>query len=284
MMMDLIRRFEFRAISYEEDASSLVDMHRCFEQLEGSWFDDEVTCRMHQKIVGRSPGSSWVLSCERMIFGYADLIQKAEGVGSVPRWRIHPDFRQPSVARKMFDGLCREALQREWHSLELFADTEEVRQDLSSIGLKPDRCYFWTNPADVTSKNGVDIHEEVHADGDTLIREGWQSFLGSPLPLRFIVTRAFLASQYQQFHYRAPKFWRISIAGNEYLACYDGREWHVFRHGRSDSDAEAVQPLIAALDELHPGRLMVSEKAGDIAGALPASDLRFWDFFVDRIG
>jgi len=283
-MQDLIRRFEFRAISYEEDASSLVDMHRCFEQLEGGWFDDESTCRMHQKIVARSPGSSWVLSWERTIFGYADLLQKGEGTGSVPRWRIHPDFRQPAAARKMFDGLCQEARRREWRSLELFADTEEVREDLSSIGLKPDRCYFWANPADATSDVSVEIHEESHADGDALIKEGWQSFLGSPAPLRFILTRAFMATFYNIFHYTKPRFWRMSVAGGEYLACYDGREWHVFRHGRSDSDSEAVQPIVASLDDLQPGRLMTSEKAGEIAGVLPASDQRFWDFFIDRIG
>lgn len=282
--MDFIRRFEFRAISYEEDASSLVDMHRCFEQLEGSWFDDESTCRMHQKIVARSPGSSWVLSWERTIFGYADLIQKSDGVGSVPRWRIHPDFRQPAAARKLFDGLCQEARHREWRSLELFADTEEVRQDLAGIGLKPDRCYFWTNPAEVTSDAAIETREEAHADGDSLLGENWLSFLGSPLPLRFILTRAFRATHYNAFHYKTPKFWRMSVSGNEFLSCYDGREWHVFRRRRGDSDSEAVQPIIAALGELHPGRLMVSEKAGDIAGALPASDQRFWDFFIDRIG
>ncbi|HOY68009.1 MAG TPA: hypothetical protein PLP29_14060 [Candidatus Ozemobacteraceae bacterium] len=284
MMIDLIRRFEFRAISYEEDASSLVDMHRCFEQLEGGWFDDEVTARRHQKIVARCPGSSWVLSCERMIFGYADLVQKAGGIGSVPRWRIHPDFRQPPVARKLFDGLRQEALKRGWSSLELFADTAEVREDLAGIGLQPDRCYYWANPADVVSETRVEHRSEIHFDPDALVREGWQSFLGSPLALRFVLTRAFMASSYAAFRYTAPKFWRLSVEGNEYLACYDGREWHVFRHGRSDADAEAVQPILAILDALQPARIMLSEKAGEIAGAFPASDQRFWDFFIDRTG
>lgn len=278
MMNNLLRRLEFREFSYEEDPESVVDMQRCREILDGGWLDSAETCRMNHKMVVRTPGSSWVLAFGHTIFGYADMVPAGDGTGCVITWRLHPDFRHPIVARKLLDGLTQQARLRNYSGLVFLADGEEMLTDLERIGLKRDRSYGWVQPADLEPGPKAES-QPVSLTLDEAMGEALLPFLGPPLPPRFVLVRSFMAASYGVFHHARPALYRLRVQSVDYLACFDGREWFVFRKARHELDREAIRPILATLASLHSGRILLSKKAAE-AAALPfQNDATLWDLF-----
>lgn len=278
-MDDIFRKLEFRPFSYETDPEFVVDMFRAFEILEGSWFDAENTCRMYQKIVSRVSGTSWVLSFSRAVIAYADIVSFNDRDAFVTRWAVHPDFQHPKVSRKMLDGLIQEAAKRKFNSLTLFAGNPESFGNFESIGLKRDRLYQWVMTGDVQTVPGITANSMNK--GREAIDEDFLPFLGSPLPPRFSLAKAFMAAGYGVFNYRSPDLIKIEVAGVPYFAFHDGREWFVFRKSRNPKDSEAIEPILGALGAYKMGRILLSEKAYKMAQALPASREMFWDYFLE---
>ncbi len=278
-MNDLIRRIEFRVFSYEEDPESVVDMQRCRETLEGGWLDASETCRMNHKVVARTPGSSWVLAFGSTIFGYADMIPGPDGTGCVVKWRLHPDFRNPILARKLVTGLAQEARTRKYSGLVYLADTEEVLADLESIGLKRDRTYGWIQTDDSEPAPGAEA-TPFAADLDEALAEPLLPFLGPPLPPKYVLVRGFLASSYGVFSFARPLLYRIRFQDRSYLGCFDGREWFVFRPARHNLDREAIKPILTLLGGLRPSRILISQKAAESANLAFVSNVNQWDLFT----
>jgi len=281
-MEDIFKKMEFRAFSYEEDPEYIVDMHRCREVLEGGWFDDAETCRMHYKMIARIPGSSWVLSLCGAIFGYSDIIGLPDGNGLVSRWRLHPDYRHPSVTRKMFKGLCAEAKKRGWKGLVLYSDSTEVLEDLERIGIKRDRSYHWVDGSQLESRSDQITVRQAKDDMETIVRE-LKLFLGPPLSPTYVVIRAHMAANYGVFGFKKPEFYCLKIGEADYTACYDGKEWFVFRKERHDSDGEAVKPIVSTLFSIKPGRILLSGAAVKKIGLQHSEATPFWDFFTDKL-
>ena len=282
-MNELFRRVDFRPFSYEEDPESVVDMQRCRELLEGEWLDDSDTCRMHNKIVSRTPGSSWVIAFQRTILGYADLIPGPESSGCVVKWRVHPDYRHPKIVRKLYSGLLEAARKRNYGGLLFFADTDEVLADLESVGMKRDRFYSWVQSGDADPKHGSEI-TTIRASLEELEKETFLTFLGPPIPPRFVLVRAFLAASYKVFSFSPPTLHRIKVHDRVYTACFDGREWFVFRKERSEADKDAIVPLLGAIGSLQPRKILLSQKAAQLANLAPTSNLTLWDLFAPNLG
>ena len=171
-MKHILKNLEFRAFSYESDPEYLVDMFRAFEVLEGSWFDAEDTCRMYQKMVTRSGGTSWATFFGKAIIGYADLLRFSPTDAFVGRWSVHPDFHHPAVIRKMTESLRVEAAKRGFQRLTFFADKVETVADFESIGWPKDRMYQWamvgdleappTSPALNSVKKGLEVVDQEY--------------------------------------------------------------------------------------------------------------------------
>ncbi len=282
-MNEMLKRMEFRPCSYEDDTEPLVDMHRCFETLEGGWFDGSETFRMHFKMVARTPGSSWVIGVGRAVFGYADLLRLPDGNGIVPRWRLHPDFHHPVVAGKLISGLKTEALKRSLSGLVLLGDTSETTSDLESVGIKRDRCYRPLKIEGTEQPSEAEIESWSPASGE-LEEEGFQPFLGLPLPPAFVTTRASMAAEYGVFRFRRPSFFRIRVGESEYLGCFDGNDWYVFRKRKSEQDARSVIPILSALGSVEPGKIMLSEAALKAAGREASGTAAVWDHFTPAAG
>ena len=130
-MQEIFREVEFREFSYELDPEAIVDMHRSEEILEGSWFDDSETCKVHTKAVVRTPGSTWSLVYKTLVFGHADLTRLDDNQAVIPYWRIHNDYKHPTVIRKMLDGLKEAAKQRKYSSMVLFC--EEITCEITEF-------------------------------------------------------------------------------------------------------------------------------------------------------
>ena len=279
-MDDLFRRIEFRAFSFEQDPDSLVDMHRCSEVLEGGWFDSLETCRMHHKMVVRSLGSSWVNSLSRAIISYADLVIGPGGDGFITRWRLHPDFRHPQVSKRMIQGLSEQARIRQLKGLVFFADSPEIVQQLEEAGLKRDRSYHWLKlDGEEPAPDEVEIRN-LEGHWSDLAQQPWRLFLGTPFPSGLILTRSFMAADYGVFHHTQPKLIEVGFRGIFYPALHDGREWFVFRREKSPGDADAIGPVLLALGNHFPGRLLASDAMIEKSGMIPASDEQFWDFYL----
>lgn len=279
-MDDLFRRIEFRAFSFEQDPDSLVDMHRCCEVLEGGWFDALETCQMHHKVVVRSLGSSWVNSLSRAIISYADLVIGPGGDGFVTRWRLHPDFRHPHVSRRLIQGLSEQARIRKLQGLVFFADAPEVLTQLEEVGLKRDRSYQWLKlDNEEPAPEEVQIRD-LNGHWSDLAQQQWRLFLGTPHPSGLILTRSYMAADYGVFNHSRPTLVEVEYRDIRYPAVHDGREWFVFRREKQALDAEAIGPVLRALGNFKPGRLLASEAAIDKSALIPASDEQFWDFYL----
>jgi hypothetical protein len=276
-MEDLFKLIEFRPFAFDSDLEFVVDMHRAGETLEGSWFDTESTLRMYHKMVLRANGSSWVLAFNRAIVGWADLIGRGK-IGHVIRWRIHPDYRQnPKISKMLLDNLKIVARKREMESLNLFADSGEVIEDLESIGEKRDRAYQWVTLHDVDPLHGAEVTYIKKSLHEALAEE-YINFLGPPFPPQFIVSRSFLAFEYGAFYFRNPEFYLIHVGDVPYHILFDGREWFVFRKQKSPSDADSVKRILSVIASFGSGRILLSEKAIEKAEVVPASDEVLWDF------
>lgn len=281
-MQEVIKQLEFRPFSYEEDAESLVDLHRCMETLEGGWFDSVSTCRMHSKIIARTPGSSWVISVGGTVLGHAYMLNNHDGTGLVSRWRLHPDFRFPEMASSLLQGLCREARKRAWTGLLILADSDDICRDLETTGLRRDRTYRWLQFADLEPGEEAVITRFSGAVRD-FSAQPLLRFLGSPFPPDYVINQAIMATEYGVFNFTHPSLFAVSWQETAYLACFDGREWFVFRQESRDTDRAAVGPVLRALCGIGNGRMLVNENALAAAAIVPMNQAGLYDFFISLL-
>lgn len=279
IMREIFDQMEFRAFSYEEDPEAVVDMHRCAETLEGSWFDASNTCKLHSKLITKVPGSSWVVTYGSIIFAHADLVKTATGEAVIIAWRIHTDYHFPQVVRKLLEGLKQEARKRECIGLLIFCDNQTVVSDLNMAGCQPDREYAYvrTNECEkgiILENSKIDIHP------DDVSRYDLQPFLGSPLPAPYLNYRATMAAEQGLFHFRRPAHYEIKYGINSYIGSFDGREWHVFKKGDFKGDKEAVASILKTIGSINPARILLSASAMEAAEMIPASDGVLYDFFL----
>jgi hypothetical protein len=278
-MQEIFDRMEFRVFSYEEDPEALVDMHRCAENLEGSWFDNAQICKLHSKLITKVPGSTWVVSYGSIIFGHADLIKTSTGEAVILAWRIHYNYHFPQVARKLVEGLKLEAQKRECSGLVIYGDKSEVISDMSMIGCQPDREYTYVRPTEC--EKGISLpYQQIEIHPDDVAGQDFHSFLGSPLPPNYINYRAVMAAEQGLFHFRRPSFYQIDIDLHTYVACFDGREWHIFKKGNFKGDKDAIASLLKTISSINPARILLSSSALEAAELIPASDGVLYDYFV----
>lgn len=278
-MQEIFKQLEFRSFSYEDDPEAVADMHCCAEVLEGSWFDRSETCRMHSKVVVRSPGSSWVVAYNSLIFAHADLIKTTTSDATVVGWRLHENFRHPQVARILFEGLCREAKKRDCSGMIIFADNSKVSEDLAMIGMTPDRSYRYSDISSI-EKGRILRSERVVLHTDEVAKIDFRPFLGSPLPPHYILQRAFMGADYCVFRHCKPTTFEILVQDLVFLACHDGREWHIFRKGENKVDADLIASVLKTAASLQPGMIMLSERAMDAAGTVPINEGVYHDFYT----
>ncbi|MGM0598607.1 MAG: hypothetical protein ACQETH_02205 [Candidatus Rifleibacteriota bacterium] len=278
-MREIFDNMVFRAFSYEDDPEAIVDMHRCAETLEGSWFDAALTCKLHSKMVTRTPGSTWVVTYGNIIFAHADLIKSITGEAVIVGWRIHTDYHYPQVARKLLEGLKLEANKRKATGLIIFADNSEVVSDLSMIGCRPDREYAYIRPGECEKGIVLDC-EKIDIHPDDLTNQGLYPFLGSPLPPAYLNYRAVMAAEQGVFHYRRPSLYQITVDQQEvYIASFDGREWHVFKKGDFKGDKDLIASLLKTIASINPARILLNKAAIEAAEVLPATDGVLYDYY-----
>lgn len=278
-MQDIFKQLEFRAFSYEEDPESVADMHSCAEVLEGYWFDRSETCKMHAKVVVRSPGSSWVVAYKSLIFAHADLIKTTASDATVLGWRLHENYHFPQVARLLYDGLCREARKRDCTGLIIFADNPTVTKDLQMLGIQADRSYRYADPSAV-EKAKILRSQRVILHTDDVNKLALKPFIGSPLPPDYVIQRAFMGADYCVFRHLKPACFEIFHQDNTYLACHDGREWHIFRQGDFKLDPDVIPSVLKTAAALQPGRIMLSDRAFEVADLIPINDGVYHDYYV----
>lgn len=279
MMQEIFRQLEFRPFSYEEDAESVTDMHCCAEVLEGSWFDKTETCKMHSKIVVRTPGSSWAVAYNTVIFAHADLVKQPNGEASVIYWRIHENYTYPEVAKILLDGLKREAQKRECSNLIIFADSPQVDKNLTSIGLKPDRKYMYIDPSEVETGK-ILRYERVVIHENDVPQLQLKPFLGLPLPPDYLMQRAYLGADYAVFRHTKPQTFEIYCKKQTFLACHDGREWFVFKKGDFKVEPDMVPSVLKTISTLVYGNIMLSERAIELAELTPTNDVYYNDYCI----
>lgn len=278
-MQEIFKSLTFRGFSYEEDAEGVADMHCCAEVLEGSWFDKADTCRMHSKVVVKCPGSSWVLSYSTVIFAHVDLIKAANNTGAVIGWRIHENYHSfPQVARLLLEGLKEQARKREYSGLLIFADNAKVEEELAMIGMTPDRKYRYADVAAV-DKGRILRSQRVILHPDDIRGLSLQPFLGSPPPPDYIMQKAFMGSDYGVFKHCKPDTFEIFHQNNTYLACHDGREWHIFRQGDFKGDKDIIASVLKTAASHKPGRIMLSDRALEAAELIPLNDGVYHDYY-----
>ena len=278
-MQDIFNKLEFRSFSYEEDSEAVADMHCCAEILEGSWFDRSDTCKMHAKVVARSPGSSWVVAYGSVIFAHADLIKTSTQEASVLGWRLHENFRYPQVARMLFEGLCREARKREYTEMVIYADNSRVDEELVMLGMQPDRRYQYADPSSAGNSR-ILRSQRVVLNSDDVSQMPLTKFLGLPLPPAYILQKAYMGADYAVFKHSKPSTFEIYHNDHTYLACHDGREWHIFRQGDFKAEKEIISPLLKTIASLQSGHIMLSDKAAEAAELIPINDGVYHDYYT----
>ena len=279
-MQEIFKQLQFRAFSYEEDPESITDMHFCSEVLEGSWFDKKETCQMHSKIVARAPGSSWVVAYNSVIFAHADLVKQPNGEASVIYWRIHESYNYPEVAKILLDGLKAEARKRNCSNLIIFADREEIEEQIEALGYAPDRSYAYVNPGDV-EQGRVLRSERVVVHENDIPALDLRPFLGKPLPPGYLMQKAYLGADYAVFRHTKPNTFEIYCRKNTFFACHDGREWFVFKKGDFKIEPDMVASVLKTLDSLQDGLIMLGEKALDCAEMTPANHAFYRDYCIE---
>ncbi|MBF0547929.1 MAG: hypothetical protein HQM08_26065 [Candidatus Riflebacteria bacterium] len=272
----LIKQVTFRAFSYEIDPDFVVDMQRCREVLEGGWFDDPETCRMNHKIVLRAKGTSWVNSVARTIISYSDLVGDTGGDAWLTQMRFHPNLRHPKLVFGFLENLKKEARKREFQRLFVFADQQELCDDLSAIRIPIERQFQWISTNDVES----DDQSKLVVNKSDFFFEGLSDFsmipyMGPFLPPKLILSRSFMAASYGFISHQKPIFLEIKSENNLYFACFDGREWFVFRKEKTPEDLKAIKNVISALGESRPSKILLSTKAIEKTGLIPCSEKRY---------
>ncbi|NLM17678.1 MAG: hypothetical protein GX221_08180 [Candidatus Riflebacteria bacterium] len=277
--MDYIfKMLEFRKFFYEEDPEAITDMHYSAEALEGSWFDSAVTCQMHSKIVTDTPGSTWIVSYKGIVFAHADLIKNPNSEGAVFNFRIHTDYRYPQVTRIMLNGLKEEAKKRECSSLIIYSDHQQVEDAMAHIGAKPDRTYAYSSTHEIYGGKLL-RNERVVLHKDDISNMNLYSFIGLPLPPHYLLNRAYSAADYAVFSFQKPVLYRVTRKGQVFYACFDGREWFVFKDGDFKIEDNPIPDVLCTLHELQPGYIMLSEKAAELASTVPVDAKRFRDYY-----
>lgn len=279
-MHEIFQKMEFREFSYELDPESIVDMHRSAEVLEGSWFDNENSCKIHTKAVVRTPGSTWCLVYKTMVFAHADLTKLDKQQAVVPYFRIHPDYKHPTVVKKLIDGLKKAAFQRQYSSLLIFGDIEEVKEEMAMNAIPFDRKYKYIEVSE-SNDSVVLPFTRILIRPDETHRSDLVPFMGTPLAPAYILNRAYTACDYGLFHYTKPNLFEIEFNMKTYVACHDGREWHVFKKGNFKGEPEAVKPLISTIAEIKKGRLLLSEKLFEISESTPVDEGEYYDFYLE---
>jgi len=287
-MDHLLRHLDLRLFNYETDIQSIVDMSRAREVLEGGWLDDEGTTRLHTKVVMRAQGQSIVAAVSGTILAYADLFTGADGnEGHVSMLRLHPDFHLPQYLARVIEHILDLGRKRGMSGWVLHVDQAELRELLPTIGRQIDRDYYRVSLAHGLPEqpHGAPVPkvDEASRELDTIVGEGWQWFLGRPVPPQFTFTRAFTAHGHAVRGYRPPAARRIAFAdGPTYLGFFDGREWHLFRRGRHDRDAELSLPALAALanEDVGPGPLCASTKVIETLQLESTEEATTWDVFL----
>jgi hypothetical protein len=279
-MQEIFDQLEFRLFSYEEDSEAVVDMHRCAENLEGAWFDAPNSCRLHAKVVTRTPGSSWVVTYGNIIFAHVDMSKNPNQEGVAFAWRIHTDYRYPQVARKLLEGLKFEARKRQYKGLLIFADNSDAISDLAKIGCQPDREYSYVRTSEC-EQGEVLKYESIKIHPDDIARMELVPFLGSPLPAAYLNYKAVMAAEQGLFHYRRPALYEIKQQNDSYTASFDGREWHIFKKGFFKADKTIISSLLKTIDAINPARILLSASAIEAADIIPASDGVLYDYFIE---
>lgn len=279
-MLDIIRQMEFRQFVFDEDSEAVVDMHRCAEVLEGSWFDASGTCKINAKIVARTPGSSWVISYGNMVFAHADLLKVNKSEAMVSGWRTHESYNHPMINKILFDGLCEMARKREYSGLTIFGDNSRVDDAMLPLGLQADRKYQFVNLTDL-AKGIILGSRKIFIHPDEVPANDLKSFLGSPLPPSFIINKANVAAGHRLFRHRKPEIFEILDGLKTYIACQDGREWHIFKKGDFKADLEIIPSLLKTISELTngPPRILLSTKALETVDVLPSNDGVYNDYY-----
>jgi len=277
-MQEIFNSLKFRSFPYEEDAEGVADMHCCAEVLEGSWFDRAETSRMHSKVVVRCPGSSWVLSYSTVIFAHVDLVKTIDNTAIAIAWRIHENYRFPQVVRLLLEGLSEQARKRECSGILIFADNIKVEEELAMIGMQPDRSYHYTDVSGVEAGR-ILRSQRVVLHPDEISALNLQPFLGSPLPPNYIVQKAFMGADYGVFRHCKPDTFEIFHQDNTYLACHDGREWHIFRQGNFKGDKEIIPSVLKTAAAQKPGRIMLSDRALEATELIPLNDGVYHDYY-----
>lgn len=280
-MLDIIRQMTFREFVYEDDSEAVVDMHRCYEKLEGSWFDDSHTCRTHAKIVTRTPGSKWVIAFERMIFAHASLLKLDKNTAVVTAFRLHQDLRHPMVAKKLYDGLCQQATKRNYASIVFFADSYQAVENYKLFSLKTDREYRMVDILELDKGINLTAKPTMIYPED-FEQYNLKPFLGTPLPPEYIIERSILAAERRFFSFTKPQLFEIVVEPHVFIACHDGREWHVFRKGDFKAEPETVNSILTTISKAVSGssKIMLNSKALNITGLVPVNDGVLYDYHV----
>ena len=278
-MQEIFKRLEFRPYLYEEDSEPVADMHCSAEVLEGFWFDKADNCKLHAKLIARCPGSSWVLAYGNIIFAHADFVKQANGELHVICARIHENYMFPQVMKALLDGIRIEALKRKAKAIVFFADNEQIDEAMKLISQKPDRTYSYVNVSDIETGK-ILRHDRVILNQDDIDESKFSPFIGIPYPPSYFLNRAYAAADYALFRHEKPQTFDIYYKGNTFFACYDGREWCVFKRGDFKSEKEAVSSVLKTISELQPGRILLSEKALEAANIAPANDKVYHDYYI----
>lgn len=279
-MLNIINLMEFRLLSYEEDPDAIVDMHCFAEHLEGSWFNSPLTCKIFAKTVTKTPGSSWVVAYNNIVFAHASLLKLNDDTGLVTGWRTHVDYPFPQMSFKLFEGICDAARKRDYKSIVLFADNDVANQSLKMLSLKPDRTYSYADISQI-DKGETLPHKNFYIHPDELDRFPLFPFLGSPLPPAFIMQRALLGCGHRLFSFTNPQTFEITADSNSYIACQDGREWHIFKRGDFKPDPQIIPSILKTAATLTncPSKALLTNKVLDIIEIQPSNNGEFYDYF-----
>lgn len=88
-----------------------------------------------------------------------------------------------------------------------------------------------------------------------------------------------MGADYAVFRHCKPDTFEIFQQENTYLACHDGREWHIFRKGDFKGEKDIIPSVLKTAASLKPGRIMLSDKALEAAELIPLNDGVYHDYY-----
>lgn len=282
----LAQHLDFRPFSLDTDLDSLVDLHRARDVLEGGWFDDDGRARLHCRTVHQAGGLPIAGIIRSTVVCYLDLFAGAAGSeGFVPTLRFHHDFLHPLLVHRALEFLRQKNRETGVKGVVVLVDDPALLRVLEQAGAPPERRYHRIALAgELSAPPQVQPTVGDAAGGDLrLAADGWEPFLGRPVPPAFAARRAFAA------HGHAVPGYRRAICkelrhpdGPTYLGLFDGREWLVFRRERHARDPELIRATLTALvaGEDGPAPLLASTRVLETLAIDPQEPASAWDFFV----